>query len=166
MLADAIPSIVQVLRSGTMEARENAAATLFSLSLADENKIIIGTSGAIPALVELLQNGSPRGKKDVANNLFNLCIYQGNKGGAIRAGIIIALLKMLIDSSKSMDCLVIKRMQFAILLALCKRDADNLACISRLGVVIPFTELARNGIERAKRKATSLLEHLRKLQQM
>ena len=50
-----------------MEARENAAATLFSLSLADENKIIIGASGAIPALVDLLRNGTPRGQKDACN---------------------------------------------------------------------------------------------------
>ncbi|KAJ6431731.1 hypothetical protein OIU84_019085 [Salix udensis] len=53
----------------------------------------------------------------------------------------------------------------AILLSLCKRDPENLACISRLGAVIPLTELSKNGTERAKRKATSMLEHLRRLQQ-
>lgn len=49
--------MVQVLRARSMEAMENAAATLFSLSLAEENKIIIGAAGAIPALVDFLQNG-------------------------------------------------------------------------------------------------------------
>ncbi|KAJ0579319.1 putative armadillo-like helical protein [Helianthus annuus] len=37
-------------------SRENAGAALFSLSLADENKIIIEVSGAIPLLVHLLEN--------------------------------------------------------------------------------------------------------------
>ncbi|KAK6134212.1 hypothetical protein DH2020_032017 [Rehmannia glutinosa] len=201
MLANAIPSIVQILRAGSMEAKENAAATLFSLSLADENKIIIGASGAIPALVDLLENGSPRGKKDAATALFNLCIYQGNKGRAVRAGIVNALLKMLTDSSSCMvdEALTIlsvlashqeaksailkanmihvlidilgtgsprsKENSAAILLSLCKRDNANLACLSRLGAVMHLSELAENGTERAKRKAMSLLEHIRKSQQ-
>ncbi|PWA87216.1 zinc finger, RING/FYVE/PHD-type, Armadillo-type fold protein [Artemisia annua] len=38
---------VQVLSVGTMETRKNAAATFFSLSLANENKIMIGASDAI-----------------------------------------------------------------------------------------------------------------------
>nr|GEX89835.1 ribonuclease H-like domain-containing protein [Tanacetum cinerariifolium] len=85
-----------------MKTRENAAATLFSLSLANEDKFIIGASGAIPALVYLLENESTRGKKDVATTLFNLCVYQGNKGRAMKAGVIVDLLKMLTDSSSCM----------------------------------------------------------------
>lgn len=199
MLANAVPCIVKVLRSGTMETRENAAATLFSLSLADENKIIIGASGAIPALVDLLENGSRRGKNDAATALFNLCIYQGNKGRAVRAGIMAALLKMLADSGGSMvdESLTIlsvlashqeakaamvsagvipnlvdhmtvgiprnKENAASILVSLCKRDDENLACISRLGAVAPLMELAANGTERAKRKANSLLGQLERL---
>ncbi|GKB06238.1 U-box domain-containing protein 11-like protein [Tanacetum coccineum] len=102
MLANVVTSIVQLLRVGTMETRENAAATLFSLSLANENKFIIGASGAIPALVNLLENRSTKGKKDATTTLFNLCIYQGNKGPAVRAGVIVVLLKMLTDSSSCM----------------------------------------------------------------
>ncbi|KAG8498677.1 hypothetical protein CXB51_005066 [Gossypium anomalum] len=157
---------LMMLAAGSMEARENAAATLFRLSLADVNKIIIGASGAIPALVDLLQNGSTKGKKDAATSLFNLCIYQGNKGRAVRAGTITALLKMLTDSTNSMidEALAIlsvlasshyakvaivkasiilllidlirtvsqhkKKKATAILLCLCKRDTENLSCIS------------------------------------
>ena len=48
MLVGAVTSIVRkFLRSETMEAKEITVATLFSLSLADENKIIIGASGAV-----------------------------------------------------------------------------------------------------------------------
>ncbi|KAL0430244.1 UNVERIFIED_CONTAM: U-box domain-containing protein 11 [Sesamum radiatum] len=54
----------------------------------------------------------------------------------------------------------------ATLLSLCKRDNENLARLTRLGAAIPLSELAKTGTERAKRKATSLLEQLRKSQQL
>ena len=64
-----------------MEAKENAVATLSSLYFVDENKIIIGVSGAISPLVNLLHDGIVRGKKDAATAIFNLLIYQGNNLG-------------------------------------------------------------------------------------
>ncbi|CAA6656818.1 unnamed protein product [Spirodela intermedia] len=81
-LMQAVPGIVFVLKTGTMAARENAAAALFSLSVVNENKVTIGAWGAIPALVSLLADGGRRGKKDAATALFSLCIFQGNKGKA------------------------------------------------------------------------------------
>ncbi len=85
-----------------MEARENAAATFFSLSVVDENKITIGASGAIPPLVTLLSEGTQRGKKDAATALFNLCIYQGNKGRAVRAGVVPTLMRLLTEPGGGM----------------------------------------------------------------
>ncbi|KAG6521049.1 hypothetical protein ZIOFF_018115 [Zingiber officinale] len=57
--------IVYVLRYGlTTEARENAAATLFSLSAVhDFKKMIVDEHSAVAALADLLMQGSPRGKK-------------------------------------------------------------------------------------------------------
>jgi serine/threonine protein kinase len=48
-----------------MEAKENAAATLFSLYVVNENKVIIGVSGAISPLVNLLRDEIVRGKKHI-----------------------------------------------------------------------------------------------------
>jgi len=45
-----------------MEAIANAAATLFSFSVLDKNKVAIGAAGAIAALIKLLCDGTPRGK--------------------------------------------------------------------------------------------------------
>ncbi|URD88337.1 U-box domain-containing protein [Musa troglodytarum] len=58
--------IVNVLRHGlTGEARENAAATLFSLSAVhDFKKTIVDEEGAVVGLANLLMQGSQRGKKD------------------------------------------------------------------------------------------------------
>ena len=50
MSCRAAPGTVHELKSGSMEARENAAATLFSLSVVDEYKTTIGASGDIPLL--------------------------------------------------------------------------------------------------------------------
>jgi hypothetical protein len=48
-----------------MEAKENAAATLFSLYVVNKNKVIIGVSGAISPLVNLLRDEIVRGKKHI-----------------------------------------------------------------------------------------------------
>ncbi|KAH1098031.1 hypothetical protein J1N35_014952 [Gossypium stocksii] len=134
-----------------MEARENAAATLFSLSLADENKIIIGASGAIPALVDLLQNGSTKGKKDAVTALFNLCIYQGNKGRAVRAGTITALLKMLTDSTNSMIDEAL-----AILSVLASSYYATVAIV-KSSIIFVLINLIRTGSPHKKENATASL---------
>ncbi|GKC89646.1 U-box domain-containing protein 11-like protein, partial [Tanacetum coccineum] len=148
--------------------------TLFSLSLANENKIIIGASCAIPTLINILENGRTRGQKDAATALFNLCVYQGNRtcceGRATKKlkqqwSVRDSTIPLLIDLTRTG---IPRNMENAtsILLSLCKRDSDNLACISKLCTVIPLMELAKNGSERAQRKAKSLLEHLQRAQQV
>ncbi|KAH9325419.1 hypothetical protein KI387_005597 [Taxus chinensis] len=76
VMVGAIPPIVKVLKSGSMEARENVVATRFSLSFPNEHNTTIGKSGAIPTLVDLLRDGNQRGKKDALNAFFHLCVYQ------------------------------------------------------------------------------------------
>ncbi|CAA2953871.1 U-box domain-containing 17 [Olea europaea subsp. europaea] len=86
-------SIVGVLRSGhTTEARENAAATLFSLSAVhDYKKQIAGEDGAVEALARLLKEGTPRGQKDAVTALFNLSTHSENCVRMIESGAITAL---------------------------------------------------------------------------
>jgi len=183
-----------------MEARENAAATLFSLSLVDENKVTIGNSGAIPALVVLLHDGTVRGKKDAATALFNLCIYQGNKARAVQAGVVPPLMKLLAEHPATMldEALAIlailathaegryaicmvgptatwlkiiasesprnKENAAAILLALCSHDPEYAQQARQSNASLALTGLAhsRDSTNRAKRKATALLELLKK----
>lgn len=193
----AVPGIVQVLKKGSMEAQENAAATLFSLSLVDENKVIIGNSlGAIPALVALLAEGSSQGKKDAATALFNLCIYQGNKGRAVRAGVVATLMRLVKTPGEGMvdEALTIlailashpegkaaigaaagvpvlvevigtgspsnRENAAAVLVNLCGGDLQHLAEARERGVIGPLLDLAQHGTERAKRKASLLLDRL------
>lgn len=90
-------SIVEVLRSGlTTEARENAAATLFSLSAVhDYKKKIADEVGAVEALASLLKEGTPRGQKDAVTALFNLSTHTDNYARLIESGAVIALVDVL-----------------------------------------------------------------------
>lgn len=102
MAAGALEPIVQVLKFGDCEARENAAAALFSLSTkSTTHKAVIGNStDAIPALVKLLIDGTVRGKKDAASAIFDLAICYDNKAIAVRAGVIPPLVDLLIDEKQ------------------------------------------------------------------
>ncbi|CAK9326272.1 unnamed protein product [Citrullus colocynthis] len=97
--AGAIDNITHILESGkTMEARENAAATIYSLSMVDEFKITIGASPkAIPALVRLLKEGHSAGKRDAATALCNLALYNANKACIVVAGAVPLLIELLTD---------------------------------------------------------------------
>ncbi|KAA0055024.1 U-box domain-containing protein 13-like [Cucumis melo var. makuwa] len=97
--AGAIDNITHILESGkTMEARENAAATIYSLTMVDEFKITIGASPkAIPALVRLLKEGNSAGKRDAATALCNLALYNANKACIVVAGAVPLLIELLTD---------------------------------------------------------------------
>ncbi|CAD5177476.1 unnamed protein product [Musa acuminata subsp. malaccensis] len=84
----AIPSLIDVLKTGTMETRSNSAAALFSLSALDANKLKIGELGAMKPLVELLEEGSPSAKKDAGSAIFSLCMVHENRARAVREGVV------------------------------------------------------------------------------
>ncbi|GER35178.1 RING/U-box superfamily protein with ARM repeat domain [Striga asiatica] len=147
----AIPDIVAVLRSGSPEARENAAAALFSLSAADENKVAIGAAGAVAALVDLLRTGTPRGRKDAATAIFNLCIYGGNKARAVRAGVVGPLMGFLRDPGGGMadEALAI--------LAILAGHPEGRAGIAGERPVPELVEVVRTGSPRNRENAAAVL---------
>ncbi|KAI4319292.1 hypothetical protein MLD38_032912 [Melastoma candidum] len=88
-----IPLLLDALKSGTIETRSNAAATLFTLSALDSNKTLIGKSGALKPLIDLLDEGHPQAMTDVASAIFNLCIIHENRARAVRDGAVGVILK-------------------------------------------------------------------------
>lgn len=152
--AGALDLVIEVLKSGhAMEARENAAAVLFSLSINDEVKVQIGSkSDAIPALVTLLREGSmQRGKKDAATALFNLAVYHGNKVKIIAAGAVPILLALLGDESAAVAdaCAAVLA-----LLVTCPEGVNALRDAAAVSALVP---LLRNGSPKAREYATSVL---------
>lgn len=152
--AGSLERIIEVLKSGhTMEARENAAATLFSISVSDEFKVEIGsTFGAIPSLITLLRDGSmQRGKKDAVTALFNLAVYHGNKAKIIKAGAVPLLVVHLSDQSSSIaeTC--------AAVLTLLATSPDAIDAIHNAASISEFLPLLRNGSPKGRENLASIL---------
>ncbi|KAL6146879.1 hypothetical protein ACLB2K_057556 [Fragaria x ananassa] len=92
-----IPLLIESLVFGTIQTKSNAAATFFTLSAIDSNKIVIGASGALKPLIDLLHEGHPLAMKDVATAIFRLCTDLENRGRAVNAGVVWVILKKIMD---------------------------------------------------------------------
>ncbi|KAL8102802.1 U-box domain-containing protein 1-like [Apium graveolens] len=154
MSAGSLDSIIHVLQLGkTMEARENAAATIFSLSMVDDYKVIIGAHPkAIPALVELLGDGTTAGKRDAATALFNLAVYNVNKASVVVSGAIPLLIDLLMDDKAGItdDALAV--------LALLLGCSEGLEQIRKSRVLVPLLiDLLRYGSPKGKENSITLL---------
>ncbi|XP_071686340.1 U-box domain-containing protein 10-like [Rutidosis leptorrhynchoides] len=157
----AISELVNLLENGSNRGKKDAATALFNLCIYQGNKGRAVRSGIISVLLKMLTNSSSGMVDESLTILSVLASHQEAKAAIVRAGTI----PLLIDLTRT-GVSRNKENATSILLSLCKRDSENLECISRLGAVIPLTELAKNGSERAKRKAKSLLELLQRSQQI
>lgn len=155
----AIPALVELLQNGSSRGRKDAATALYRLCIYQGNKGRAVRAGIISALLKMLTDVN-NSMVDEALTILSVLVSNHEAKAAIVKASTIPILIDLVRTGLPRN----KENSAAILLSLCKRDTENLVCISRLGAVIPLTELASNGTDRAKRKANSLLEHLRKLQ--
>ncbi|KAH0681017.1 hypothetical protein KY284_022102 [Solanum tuberosum] len=153
----AIPALVELLQTGSTRGKKDAATALFNLCIYQGNKGRAVRAGIIPALLMMLKDSSNCMVDEALTILSVLASHQEAKAAIAKASTIPVLIDLLRTGLPRN-----KENAAAILLSLCKRDTVNLSCLCRLGALIPLTELANTGTERAKRKATSLLEHLRK----
>ncbi|TXG47670.1 hypothetical protein EZV62_026964 [Acer yangbiense] len=148
-------SIVQVLRFGlTTEARENAAATLFSLpAVHDYKKRIAEEKGAVEALAGLLRVGTRRGKKDAVTALFNLSTHTDNCLQMIEAGAVTALVAALGNEGVSEEA--------AGALALIVRQSIGAAAVGKEEMAVSgLIGMMRCGTPRAKENAVAALLEL------
>ncbi|XP_022776378.1 U-box domain-containing protein 11-like isoform X2 [Durio zibethinus] len=157
----AIPALVDLLQHGSTRGKKDAATALFNLCIYQGNKGRAVRAGIITALLKMLTDTRNCMVDEALTILSVLASNHDAKAAILKASTIPVLIDLLRTGLPRN-----KENAAAILLSLCKRDTENLAYISRLGAAIPLTELTGSGTERAKRKATSLLEHLRKLQQL
>ncbi|KAG8637480.1 U-box domain-containing protein 11 isoform X2 [Manihot esculenta] len=157
----AIPALVELLENGSPRGKKDAATALFNLCIYQGNKGRAVRAGIVPALLKMLTDSRNSMADEALTILSVLASNQDAKVAIVKASTIPVLIDLLRTGQPRN-----KENAVAILLSLCKRDPENLACMSRLGAVIPLMELAKSGTERAKRKATSLLEQFRKLQQL
>ncbi|GJP33741.1 hypothetical protein CLOM_g3126 [Closterium sp. NIES-68] len=73
----------------TEVAKSNAAAALFALSNAEENKKVVWSAGAVPPLINLLRKATcMRTKKDCCLALYNLALFPKAAEDAIKHGLV------------------------------------------------------------------------------
>ncbi|KAL2904720.1 U-box domain-containing protein 10 [Bienertia sinuspersici] len=156
----AIPALVELLQNGSPRGKKDAATALFNLCIYQGNKGRAVRAGIIAALMKMLTESSGTMVDEALTILSVLAGHQEAKVAIVKACTIPVLIDLLRTGLPRN-----KENAAAILLALCKRDTENLASLGRLCAAVPLTEITKSGTERAKRKATSLLELLRKHQQ-
>jgi precorrin isomerase len=161
--------IIEVLKNGsTMQSRENAAATVFSLAVNDDLKVVIGnTPDAIPALVTLLREGTAsRGKRDATTALYNLALYKGNQASIVRAGVVPLLVSLLLttdqDQEQEQETTVIIEEALA-LLALLAETAEGVTAITDACAIPILVKLLRFASSKAKEHAIVVLLSLCKI---
>ncbi|KAG5029536.1 hypothetical protein AAZX31_05G150900 [Glycine max] len=148
-------SIVEVLRFGhTTEARENAAATLFSLSAVhDYKKRIADNVGAVEALAWLLQEGTQRGKKDAVTALFNLSTHTENCLRMIEAGAVKAMVVALGNEGVAEEAA-------GALALIVRQPVGAMAVVREEAAVAGLIGMMRCGTPRGKENAVAALLEL------
>ncbi|RDX86538.1 U-box domain-containing protein 9, partial [Mucuna pruriens] len=142
--------LIDSLKSGNLNSRGNAAATIFSLSAIDSNKEVIGKSGAIKYLVDLLEEGHPSVTKDAASALFKLCCVHENKGRTVREGAVQVILNKIIGHFLVDELLA--------LLALLSTHSKAIeALVSHGAVPFLFDILRENASERVDENCVAIL---------
>ncbi|PIA35838.1 hypothetical protein AQUCO_03400024v1 [Aquilegia coerulea] len=148
--SEAIPLLIESLRTGTIETRTNAAAALFTLSALDSNKSIIGLAGALKPLIDLLEEGHQLAMKDAASAIFNLCILHENKARAVRDGAVKVIMQKIKDRVHVDELLAI--------LAILSGHQKAVEEMSELGAVSCLLSIIReNTCGRSKENSIAIL---------
>lgn len=152
---DKIVGVLAVDAAATSEARENAVATLFSISAVKAYRGEVGARAvAIEGLLQMLREGSPRGTRDAALTLFHVALHGENSAILLRKGAALAAIEALErEGSESVAD------EVAALLAVLARTPDGLAAVSAgIGrVVTPLVQLVSQGSSKVKEYTTVLL---------
>ncbi|XP_078444539.1 U-box domain-containing protein 11-like [Wolffia australiana] len=150
-------ALVALLGEGSPAGRRDAATALYSLCAYHGNKARAARAGAMAAAVGLIED---KGGAMVQEGLALVAaVAPGGRDGVPEA--VRALVGVLRTHGAGQDQL--KENAAAVLLALCRRDAERLRSLTRLGAAEPLAELAESGTDRARRKAGALLDRLNKL---
>lgn len=151
----AIPPLITLLNEGTQRGKKDAATALFNLCFYQGNKVKAVRGGVVSILMQLLTE-SRIGMVD--ESLAILAILASNSEGraAIRAAESLPVLVDFIATGSPRN----KENATAVLVHLCTGDKRHLVEAKELGVIGLLIDLAENGTDRGKRKATQLLDQI------
>ncbi|KAK6935878.1 Armadillo [Dillenia turbinata] len=151
----AIPPLVTLLSEGTQRGKKDAATALFNLCIYQGNKGKAIRAGVIPTLMRLLTEPGG-GMVDEALAILAILSSHSEGKSAIGAADAVPVLVDVISSGSPRN----RENAAAVLVHLCSGGQQHLLEAQELGVMGPLVDLAHNGTDRGKRKATQLLERL------
>ncbi|KAK2382336.1 U-box domain-containing protein [Trifolium repens] len=156
----AISPLVTLLSEGTQRGKKDAATALFNLCIYQGNKGKAVRAGVIPTLMRLL---TEPGGGMVDEALAILAILSSHPEGkaAIGSAEAVPVLVEFIGTGSPRN----KENAAAVLVHLCSGDRQYITQAQELGVMAPLLELAQNGTDRGKRKATQLIERMSRIRE-
>ncbi|CAL9170134.1 U-box domain-containing protein 19-like [Musa acuminata AAA Group] len=160
-MAEAIPTLVELLREGTYRGRKNAIVTLYGLLPCPDNLRKILAAGAIPALTSILSSD----RADLVNDAVAVLakIAEGHDGttAILESSAVphlVAFLRSSTSRSGRENCV-------SALLSLCNNGgAKVVSLLEQIPVLMPsLYSLVTEGSPQAGKKARSLLNHIHHL---
>ena len=158
--AGGIAPLLNLLKSESSRAKENAASAITQLCITKEIQDVIADKGGIPLLVQVLQSSSSN-KDTSANTLCSLAaqaIWQlskdnrANQLAIAEAGAINFLVAMLGSPSAEMQSNAA-----GALATLAMNNQENQSSIARTGAIAPLCTLVREGSDETKEQSASAL---------
>ncbi|KAL6606429.1 hypothetical protein ACP70R_042082 [Stipagrostis hirtigluma subsp. patula] len=158
--AGAIPPLINLLCDGSPRGKKDAATAIFNLCIYQGNKIRAVKAGIIIHLMNFLVDPTG-GMIDEALTL--LAILAGNPEGraVIAKSEPIPPLVEVIKTGSPRN----RENAAAILWSLCSTDVDQTRAAKVVGAEDALKELSESGTDRAKRKASSILELMRQAEE-
>ncbi|KAK6933411.1 Armadillo [Dillenia turbinata] len=156
--AGAIPALIDLLCQGTPRGKKDAATAIFNLSIYQGNKVRAVRAGIVVPLMRFLKDA---GSGMVDEALAILAILASHQEGKVAIGQAepVPVLVEVIRTGSPRN----RENAAAILWSLCTGDTRHLKVGKELGAEDALKELVENGTDRAKRKATNILELLQRV---
>lgn len=154
MGAEAVPSLVQLLRGGEPELQRSAALALANLAFLPEHRQRVGRSGAIPFLVQLLEDENPEVRICSAGALLNLCEDEESALQMLEQGAAQPLLLLLEEGDPAL------RQSAAATLEGLGRFERNRVPLAREGVIPLLVQLLHDREPAVRQGATDALSSL------
>ncbi|CAL0303288.1 unnamed protein product [Lupinus luteus] len=160
-LSNGIPPLVNLLQNGTVRGKKDAATALFNLSLIHANKGRAISAGIVAPLLQLLKDIN-LGMIDEALSILLLLV--SNPEGRQEIGQL-SFIETLVEftregTPKNKECAT------SVLLELCSTNSSFILTALQFGVYEHLVEIKQSGTNRAKRKASAILELISKSEQI
>ncbi|KAM4089567.1 hypothetical protein ACB094_07G163000 [Castanea mollissima] len=156
-----IPPLVELLQHGTVRGKKDAATALFNLSLNQANKSRAIQAGIIPPLLQVIEDKNLGMIDEALSILLLLASHPEGQNEIGKLSFVETLVEIIRHGTpKNKECAT------SVLLELGLNNSSLVLAALQYGVYEHLVEIARNGTNRAQRKANSLLNHMSKCEHL